>query len=80
MLRVESAADGGLVTWSVADDGSLVRGSNDQSRQEWSGVASGVTFESDGKVVLLVEPPGLDGDRRRIPVASQVLLAKGEQS
>ena len=81
-LRVETASDGGPITWSVADDGTLARtaASAENSRQEWSGVARGVTFESDGKVVLLVEPSGPGGDRRRIPVASQVALAKGGRS
>ena len=79
-LRVETgAAEGVSITWSVADDGSLVRavGAADDSRQEWSGVARGITFEADGPVLLLVEPPGPGGDRRRVPLASQVALARG---
>jgi hypothetical protein len=74
------------VTWSVSDDGSLVRtlaqapaadDETDAERREWPGVAKHVQFQVNGAVVSLVESDAPGSGGRRVSLVSQVLLAGG---
>ena len=78
MVRIERAGEP-PITWSIDKAGTLIRASGaDSDRREWRGVAEGVSFETRDAILVLVEPPDArGGEGRRLPFASQVILAKG---
>jgi type II secretory pathway component PulJ len=74
-VRIERAGDGEpSVTWAIDDAGTVSR--TEKDTQTWPGVAKGMTFQIDGPVLILVEPPDDRGEGRRIPLASAVSLAR----
>jgi hypothetical protein len=66
--------DDGPITWAIDDAGALSR--TDKEKQSWPGVAKGMTFQVDGSVLILVEPPDAHGDGRRIPMTSALSFAR----
>jgi type II secretory pathway pseudopilin PulG len=73
---------GGTVTWSVADDGSLVRtvsaSGSYPERQSWTGAGEGAAFRADAVGLLLdVQHRGHDSGTYRL--VSQVRLASEQK-
>jgi hypothetical protein len=73
-VRIERGAGEPAATWSIDEAGAVTR--TESESQGWPGVAKGVTFQIDGAVLVLVEPPDTGGEGRRIPLVSAVSLAR----
>jgi hypothetical protein len=73
-VRIERGPGEAAVTWAIDEAGTISR--TETEVQTWPGVAKGMTFQIDGPVLILIEPPDNRGDGRRIPLASAVALAR----
>jgi hypothetical protein len=73
-VRIERGGGDAPVTWAIDDAGTISR--TGKETQTWPDVAKGMTFQIDGPVLILVEPPDGRGDGRRIPLASAMLLSR----
>jgi hypothetical protein len=73
-VRIERGGDNVPVTWAIDDAGTVSR--TEKDKQSWPGVAKGMTFQIDGPVLILVEPPDARAEGRRIPLASAVSLTR----
>jgi hypothetical protein len=78
-VRIQTTGNA-TITWTADEQGSLVRRvSSERSGQSWLDVGRGLSFETDGPVLLLVDPQA-DGAARRMPLVSQVALSRRGQS
>ena len=78
-VRIErGGGDNAPVTWAIDDAGTISR--TEKDKQIWPGVAKGMTFQVDGPVLILVEPPDARGEGRRIPLTSAVSLTRQGRS
>jgi hypothetical protein len=75
-VRIERGGGEASVTWAIDDTGAVSRTESGQEKQSWPGVAKGVTFQLDGPLLVLIEPPDDRGEGRRIPLVSAVSIAR----
>lgn len=69
--------DGKASVWTADGEGTVVRTAEGQQDNRWASVADGVHFEQcDGGLVVVVED-GASRRTSRIPLASQMLIRKG---
>jgi hypothetical protein len=77
-VRIDHGAGEPPVTWTIDDAGSISR--TDAGKQTWADVAKGMTFQIDGPLLVLIEPPDARGEGRRIPLVSAVSLSHAGRS